>query len=300
MSGDSTVAYAFAFARAVEAAAGAQAPPRAALLRGLLAELERLANHLGDVGAICNDASFTVMLVQCGMLRERVLRTNAACFGHRLAMDRIVPGGVAADLSAEGVAAVRALLGEIDRTFPRLVALYDNSTSLQDRTVGTGRVDQALARQWGAGGPVGRAAGRSFDARRDLPYAPYDRLAFSVPVLAAGDVDARIWVRIKEIEQSCLLIAQILDALPPGEIRLPDAALAAAAGREGMALAEAFRGDVLVWLRIGDDGNIVRCHVRDPSWFQWPLLETAIEGNIIADFPLCNKSFNCSYSGHDL
>jgi Ni,Fe-hydrogenase III large subunit len=300
ISGDSTVAYAFAFARAVEAAARMEVPPRAQLLRGLMAELERLANHLGDFGAICNDAAFAIMLVHCGLLRERVLRTNVACFGHRLAMDAVVPGGVAADLTAEGVAAVRALLAELDRRFPALVDLYDNTASLQDRTVGTGHVDKALARQFGAGGPVGRGAGRSFDARRDLAYPPYDALEFSVPVFEAGDVDARVWVRIKEIEQSRSLIAQILAALQPGDIRLPDAALASASGHEGMALTEAFRGDVLCWLRVGEDGKIARCHFRDASWFQWPLLEAAIEGNIVADFPLCNKSFNCSYSGHDL
>jgi Ni,Fe-hydrogenase III large subunit len=300
VSGDSTVAYAWAFARAVEAAAGQKVPRRAALLRALMAELERLANHLGDFGAICNDAAFAIMLTHCGMLRERVLRTNAACFGHRLAMDRVVPGGVAADLSADAADAVRALLAELDRTFPHLVDLYDKTASLQDRTVGTGHVDKGLALQWGAGGPVGRASGRSFDVRRVLAYPPYDTLEFAVPVFEKGDVDARVWVRIKEIEQSSALITQILMALRPGDIRLPEGALAAAAGREGMALAEAFRGDVLAWLRVGDDGTIARCHFRDASWFQWPLLEAAIEGNIVADFPLCNKSFNCSYSGADL
>jgi Ni,Fe-hydrogenase III large subunit len=300
VSGDSTVAYAFAFARAVEAAAGVEVPARAKLLRGLLAELERLANHLGDFGAICNDAAFAIMLVHCGMLRERVLRATATCFGHRLGMDRIVPGGVAADLSPAGVAALRALLAELDRRLPHLVELYDKTTSLQERTVGTGQVSRALARQWGAGGPVGRASGRSFDARRELPYAPYDALTFTVPVFEKGDVDARVWVRIREIEQSRALVAQILEALQPGDIRLAEGALRSAAGREGMAVAEAFRGDVLVWLRFGADLRVDRCHLRDASWFQWPLLEAAIEGNIVADFPLCNKSFNCSYSGHDL
>ena len=300
ISGDSTVAYALAFARAVEAAAGVDVPPRAVLLRGLMAELERLANHIGDVGAICNDAAFAMMLVHCAMLRERVLRTMATCFGHRLAMDGIVPGGVATDLSAEGEAAIRALLAEIDAKFPHLVALYDKTTSLQDRTAGTGRVGKGLVRQWGAGGYVGRAAGRGFDARRDLPYAPYDRLAFAVPVLETGDVDARVLVRIQEIEQSQALIRQMLAELRPGALRLPDDLPRAAAGREGMALVEAFRGDVLVWLRLDPDGHVARCHVRDASWFQWPLLEAAVEGNIIADFPLCNKSFNCSYSGVDL
>ncbi len=297
-SGDSTVAYSYAFALAAEAALRIAPPPRAAYLRALMAELERLANHFGDIGAICNDAAFALMHAQTGILRERVLRASHACFGHRLMMDAIVPGGVACDLAPEGADALRALLAEARKRFPRLIELYDNTASLQDRTVTTGIVRADYARQFGAGGFVGRASGRDFDARRNLAYAPYDALAFEVPVLEAGDVNARVWVRIREVEQSLSLIEQVLDRLPEGPI------IAArkdnATGCEGLALTEAFRGDVLVWLRIDGEGKVARCHLRDASWFQWPLLEAAIEGNIVADFPLCNKSFNCSYSGHDL
>jgi Ni,Fe-hydrogenase III large subunit len=297
-SGDSTVAYAFAFCRAVEAALGIAVPPRAQALRGVMAELERIANHLGDFGAICNDAAFSLMLAHCAVLRERVLRCAAACFGHRLMMDRIVPGGVAADLDADGVARIRALIDELRARFQPLVELYDGMASLQDRTVGTGFLRPDLARGFGAGGHVGRASGRDFDTRRDLAYPPYDRLKFAVPVRTDGDVNARVWIRIREIEQSLLLLEQLLDELPGGEARasVEDASMAPG---EGMALVEAFRGDVLVWLRVAG-GRVERCHLRDASWFQWPLLEAVIEGNIVADFPLCNKSFNCSYSGHDL
>jgi Ni,Fe-hydrogenase III large subunit len=297
-SGDSTVAYALAFAHAVETALDIQPPPRAVHLRALMAELERLANHFGDIGAICNDASFAIMHAQCGILRERTLRAADACFGHRLMMDRIVPGGVVADLAGDGAIAVRELLDEASRVFPRLVSLYDNTASLMDRTSTTGILSAALARLFGAGGYIGRASGRAFDTRKVLPYAPYGRLKFDAALQSAGDVNARVWVRIREVEQSLSLIEQILASLPAG----PAAATLPAATddvREGMALVEGFRGDVLVWLRI-TDGNIARCHLRDPSWFQWPLLEAVIEGNIVADFPLCNKSFNCSYSGHDL
>ncbi|WFU40429.1 NADH-quinone oxidoreductase subunit C [Bradyrhizobium sp. CB82] len=297
-SGDSAVAYAFAFARAVEAALDIEAPPRAIFLRALMAELERLANHFGDIGAICNDASFALMHAQTGILRERCLRAANVAFGHRLMMDVIVPGGVVQDIAPDGDMALRRLLAEIKRVFPRLIELYDNTASLQDRTVTTGIVKTEYARQFGAGGYVGRASGRNFDARRTLAYAPYDRLAFEVPVLEAGDVNARVWIRIREVEQSVALIAQILDLMSPGEIRS-----AVPAGRgdcEGLAVTEAFRGDVLIWLRLDQELRVQRCHLRDASWFQWPLLETAIEGNIIADFPLCNKSFNCSYSGADL
>jgi Ni,Fe-hydrogenase III large subunit len=301
-SGDSTVAYALAFARAVEAALGIEAPQRAVWLRALMAELERLANHFGDIGAISNDASFSLLHAHCGILRERVLRASETCFGHRLMMDKIVPGGVAADLDRSGEGSIRALLANIRRRFPELVELYDNTASLQNRTVGTGILSAELARQYGAGGYVGRASGRAFDSRKTPGYPPYSSLAFDVPVRTGGDVDARVWVRIGEVEQSVPMIEQILDRLPGGEAyREPSAAAAIPqGGAEGLALAEAFRGDVLAWVRIGPDGTIRRCHLRDASWFQWPLLEAAIEGNIVADFPLCNKSFNCSYSGHDL
>ncbi len=297
-SGDSTVAYGLAFARAVEDALNMDVPERAVWLRALMAELERLANHLGDIGAICNDAAFALMLAHCGVLRERVLRASDAAFGHRLMRDLIVPGGVVADLDNDGIAAIRAALAEIRQRFPALVNLYDNTASLQDRTVSTGRLDPALAKCFGAGGFVGRASSRRFDARRALTYPPYDRLSFEVPVLDAGDVDARVWIRIREVEQSLSLLEQILREMPKGSVFAESVAVSVP--HEGLALVEGFRGDILVWLRIGGDGLIERCHMRDPSWFQWPLLEAVIEGNIIADFPLCNKSFNCSYSGHDL
>jgi len=295
-SGDSTVAYALAFAHAVEAALDVEVPRRAVWLRALMAELERIANHFGDFGAICNDASFSMMHAQCGALRELTLRAAARAFGHRLMMDCIVPGGVAADLAPAGATQVRHLLMQIGRVFPKLVELYDNTASLQDRTVTTGVLKPALARQFGAGGYVGRASGRAFDARRGIAYPPYAELTFDVPVLPEGDVNARVWIRIREIEQSVALIGQILAAVPEGSLR----AVPAPAAGEGLGFAESFRGDVLVWVRFDAAGKLARCHLRDPSWFQWPLLEAAIEGNIVADFPLCNKSFNCSYSGHDI
>jgi Ni,Fe-hydrogenase III large subunit len=299
-SGDSTVAYAIALARAVEAALDVDVPARALWSRALMAEMERLANHLGDIGAICNDAAFALMLAHCAVLRERVLRAADKAFGHRMMRDCVRPGGVAVDVGTAGLAAIRGLVTDVKRHFPALIALYDNTASLLDRTVGTGTVSPALARQFGAGGYVGRASGRTFDARRRIGYAPYDTLSFDVPVLFDGDVNARIWIRIREVEQSLHLIEQIIDRLPDGPILAEVPEMPRSQPSAGIALVEGFRGDILVWLRLGRDGKFERCHLRDPSWFQWPLLEAAIEGNIVADFPLCNKSFNCSYSGHDL
>jgi Ni,Fe-hydrogenase III large subunit len=296
VSGDSTVAYALAFAQATEQALGAPVPARAVWLRALAGELERLANHLGDIGAVCNDASLSIMHASCGFLREQVLRTSHACFGHRLMMDLVVPGGVRRDLTADGAALLTALVAFIRNRFPELVDLYENTASLKDRTVGTGVLSPALARQFAAGGYVGRASGRHFDARRTPGYAPYGELRFDVPSVQAGDVNARVWIRIQEVEQSLALVEQIIARLPAGATCNP---VPAGAG-EGLALVEGFRGDIFAWVRLGADGRVERSHLRDPSWFQWPLLEAAIEGNIVADFPICNKSFNCSYSGHDL
>jgi Ni,Fe-hydrogenase III large subunit/Ni,Fe-hydrogenase III component G len=294
-SGDSTVAYGIAFAHAVEAALRLEPPPRARYLRALMAELERLANHFGDIGAICNDASFSLMHAHCHVLRELVLRAAESCFGHRLMMDRVVPGGVSVDLSSAGIATLRKALAHLRLKFAPLIELYDNTASLQDRTVATGIVHADLAQRFGAGGYVGRASGRNFDARKRPGYAPYDQLQFEVPVLTDGDVNARVWVRIREVDQSLKLSEQLIARLPQG----PIATVLGSAIGEGLGLAESFRGDVLVAVRLDRD-RVSRCHLRDPSWFQWPLLESAIEGNIVADFPLCNKSFNCSYSGHDL
>jgi Ni,Fe-hydrogenase III large subunit len=297
VSGDSTVAYAYAFSRAAEAALELAVPDRAVWLRALAGELERLTNHLGDIGAICNDASFALMHAHCSVLRESVLRASNAAFGHRLMRDIIVPGGVAHDIDDAGAELIQAALDNIRLRFPALVELYDNTTSLQDRTVDTGVLKPAMARQYNAGGYIGRASGRAFDTRRTLAYPPYDSLRFNVPTMSEGDVNARVWIRVREVEQSLSLIDQILGGLPSGATGTPAENLPEA--REGMAIVEGFRGDILVWLRLRD-GLIERCHLRDPSWFQWPLLEAVIENNIVADFPLCNKSFNCSYSGQDI
>ena len=160
-------------------------------------------------------------------------------------------------------------------------------------------VSAALAAEFAAPGYVGRASGRSFDARVSLPYPPYDTLPIEIAARIEGDVDARVWVRIQEIERSIAWLEAALAALPRGPIHSSIVA-APETTVEGSALVEGFRGDVLVYVRISPAGRLERCHLRDPSWFAWPLLEAAIEGNIVADFPLCNKSFNCSYSGQDL
>jgi Ni,Fe-hydrogenase III large subunit len=296
LSGDSTVAHALAFALAAEAAAGIAAPPRAALLRAAMLELERIANHLNDWGFICNDAAFAWPHARCGALREALLRANAATFGHRLMMDNIIPGGLVEDIAPGAEARVLASLAAIAAEVPELLGICDSHASLQDRLVGTGTLRPDLAARFAAGGVVGRASGRPFDARRCLPHAPYDQLAIALPVFTEGDVDARVRVRVAELKESIGLVSAIFAGLVPGAIHTP---LPQRAG-EGIAVVEGFRGEIVTWMALDDGGLIRAVFPRDPSWLQWPLLEAAMEGNIVADFPLCNKSFNCSYSGVDL
>jgi Ni,Fe-hydrogenase III large subunit len=296
ISGDTTVAHSLAFALAAEAATGVQAPPRAAALRAAMLEIERIANHLNDWGFICNDAAFAYPHARCGVLREGLLRANLAAFGHRLMMDRVIPGGLATDLAPGAEAPVLAALEAVAAEIPALLSIYESHASLQDRVVGTGVLRPDLAARFAAGGHVGRASGRAFDARRALPHAPYDALPIALPVFQEGDVDARVRVRVAELQESIGLVRHLLGTLPPGEIHasLPQR------GGEGIAAVEGFRGEILTWMALDDGGLIRAVFPRDPSWLQWPLLEAAIEGNIVADFPLCNKSFNCSYSGVDL
>ncbi len=298
ISGDTTVAYGIAYCRAVEAALEFQAPPRAEWLRALALEMERIANHLGDFGAVCNDAGFSLIHAHCAMLREEVLRAAEAAFGSRLMRGVVIPGGVHSLQTAGALEGIRELADRIDRRLDLLYETYEETSSLQDRTGTAGKVSAALVARFAAGGYVGRASGRPFDARKAYPFPPYDSLAFETPVLSAGDVDARVRIRILEIRQSLKLLRQIILGLPGGRQHVDAPPVSEA--REGAAIVEGFRGDIFASMRISPDGNIERCHMRDPSWFQWPLIEAAIEGNIIADFPLCNKSFNCSYSGHDL
>jgi Ni,Fe-hydrogenase III large subunit len=296
LSGDTTVAHALAFALAAEAATGSAAPPRAIALRAVMLELERVANHLNDIGFLCNDAAFAFPHAETGRLREGLLRANHAAFGHRLMMDRVIPGGLGPDLAPGGEAVLLSALGEISAAWPGLARIIEDHASLQDRLVGTGVLAPELAARFAAGGFVGRASGRGFDARRALPHAPYDLLAPATPLFTEGDVDARLRVRQAELLESLRLLRHLLASLPDGPVHAP----LQPGGGEGVGIVEGFRGEIVTWMALDDGGLIRAVFPRDPSWLQWPLLEAAVMGNIVADFPLCNKSFNCSYSGVDL
>jgi Ni,Fe-hydrogenase III large subunit/Ni,Fe-hydrogenase III component G len=299
--GDSTVAYAWACCMALESAADCMIAPRAAWLRALLLERERVANHLGDLGALGNDAALAFGLAQFSRLREEWLRVSKEAFGHRLLMDSVVPGGTSVDLDPE---AARRIGEQCDATLlqvKELRAIYDEHAGLQDRFIGTGQVSPQLAADLGLTGLAGRASGRAADLRHDHPWPPYDTLRVETAGHRAGDVAARVAVRFAELSESLRLIRAIAAGLPAGEhrteLRLPAQASVGAGWVEG------WRGEVFIALELDAAGSghaIRRCHCHDPSWQNWPVLEHAVIGNIVPDFPLINKSFNLSYTGHDL
>lgn len=298
VSGDSTAAHALTYCRAVEALAGTTVPDRAAWLRAIMLERERIANHLGDIGAIANDAAFTFFFYQFMRLKELVLRGNQRLFGHRYLMDRIVPGGVAVDLKADGPVLIEEELGALLVEFERIITIYDLNASLDDRLRGTGILLAETACELGTVGFVARASGQPLDCRLQAPFTPYDRFPPRMTVLNSCDVHARAWVRIEEIRDSIRLICELLATLPAGETLAPLKDVQP--DQSAFAVVEGWRGEIVYWLQSGLKGEINRCAIRDPSSVNWLALEQAVHGNIVPDFPLCNKSFNQSYSGHDL
>jgi Ni,Fe-hydrogenase III large subunit len=298
VSGDSAVAYSWAYCQALEGMSASRVPPRALWLRALALELERIANHLGDLGALGNDAGFAVGLAQFSRLKEQLLRSTEHALGQRYLMDFIVPGGTRADLSATGAADLTACVQSIAAEVETLRAIYDEHAGMRDRFNGAGSVAPGLAAKLGLTGLAGRASGQAFDLRADLPCDPYRDLAPGKIVRTEGDVAARVAVRFDEVAESIRLVKQIVLDLPAGGHRRP----VSIPDEEswGIGLIEGWRGPVLMSLEAGADGKILRCHPHDPSWQNWPVLEHAIIDNIVPDFPLINKSFNLSYSGHDL
>ena len=298
VSGDSTVAFAWAYCMALECALGCSVPARAAWLRALMLERERVANHLGDLGALGNDAALSFGMAQFSRLREDWQRLSGETFGHRFMMDAVVPGGVAPNPSPAMLERLHHQCADIEREVRALNVVYDEHAGLQDRFLTTGRVEPALAEQLGVTGLAGRASGQAFDLRHDHPWSPYDQLEVVVASRTNGDVAARVAVRFEEVFESLRLIRLLCAGMPEGGIRAqlqPRHEVSRGAG-----WVESWRGEVLVTLELRADGSIVRCHCHDPSWQNWPVLEHAVIGNIVPDFPLINKSFNLNYSGHDL
>jgi Ni,Fe-hydrogenase III large subunit/Ni,Fe-hydrogenase III component G len=295
ISGDTSVAHALAHCQAVENACSTPVPERARFIRVVLLELERLYNHVNDFGAIANDTGFAIAHAHCLRLREQLLRLNKQVAGHRLLRGVLCPGGVRADLPA-GVD-VAATVRRVVRDFDEIAGITLANTLVLDRLRGTGRLPHEIAVDHSVRGYVARASGIDCDARRDHPCAAYDRLTFSVPVYSAGDVEARTLVRVDEVHESANLIGQALDNLPAGALREPVASVVSET--PSFSIVEGWRGAVTHWVS-ALDGRLLRVKVVDPSFLNWRALSYAVLDNIVPDFPLCNKSFNQSYSGNDL
>ncbi len=298
VSGDSAVAFCWAYCQALEGMAETRLPARALWLRALALELERLANHLGDIGALGNDAGFAFGLAQFSRLKEQLLRANERARGQRYLMDFVVPGGTRLDLSSAGANLLLESSRSIRAEIETLHKIYEEHAGLRDRFVGAGIVTPALAARMGLCGFAGRASGQAFDLRCDLPCEPYSELEPQKSLRTGGDVAARVEVRFDEAAECVRLMERILLELPGGahavEIPLPDE------GALGVGMIEGWRGPVVLAIHAGAGGTIERCHPHDPSWQNWPVIEHAVIDNIVPDFPLINKSFNLSYSGHDL
>ncbi len=297
VSGDSAFSHATAFCQAVEKAGGIEIPPRAARMRTILLELERIYNHIADIGAISMDVGFVIANAHAGTVREMVLGINEELTGSRLLRGMACLGGVRRDWSDAQIAALDKRVQRVEGEFLDLVALIKSSDSTRDRLDRTGFLTPEKAEALGIVGVGGRASGVDLDVRRDHPYAAYRDFSFQVPVYREGDVLRRMQVRMDEVRESIGMVRAAAASMPGGPHRVSVGKIEP--GRYALSAVEGWRGEILYWVRTGDGNRIERCKVKDPSLNNWPALVEAVEGNIVPDFPVINKSFNLSYSGTD-
>ncbi len=293
-----TVTHALAYSQAVEQIVGRAVPPRAAWARVLLAELERLYNHVGDMGNMCGGIGFNPGTSRLGVLKERLLQLNEALVGHRYLMGAIVPGGLRRDLDPDGLSALGAALVTFGRELSQAVRMVIRSDGVIARFHGAGAAAVGVVGDLGGLGVAARAAGIDHDLRRDLPYAAYPDLPVEPVCLTAGDVLARFDVRAQEAQVSLHLIRAALEGLPDGSIRA-DASMEPAPGAVAISGVEGPRGASWVWLRAGPGGTVDRCRLRSASFANWPIVAASVTGDLVPDFPLINKSFELCYACTD-
>jgi len=298
ISGDTSFGHALAFCQAIEALAGCSLPLEARRLRVVLLELERIYNHVGDVGMIINDTGFTFGHAHCFRIREELLRLNERLTGHRLLRGAVLPGGVIGPIATASVPDAVATVEKLVAEFVEIARLCLDNTTVLERLQGTGRLTLTTAMEMQVVGLVGRASGIDADVRRDVPFAGYDEVEIRVPVYETGDVWARTMVRVHEVCEAARLIRAMAEHRADGltQVALPPLA----SGAHAFGLVEAWRGPVWHWAVADGPTSLARLKVVDPSFRNWPALEYAVLKNIVPDFPLCNKSFNLSYSASDL
>ncbi|MFJ8600386.1 NADH-quinone oxidoreductase subunit C [Streptomyces shenzhenensis] len=294
ISGDTAVGHSLAYCLAVEEAAGTEVPAEAQRVRALLLELERIHNHVADLGMLCNDVGHGILNAHAQRVREQLLRLNREVTGHRLLRGGVVPGGAALQ-SVPDVRRLKALREDIRE----ITDLALGHSTVRDRFTGTAVLKTEAAREIGCLGYVARASGLAYDARIAHPFTDYGP-QLDVPVHTSGDVLARFLVRAEEIDTSFALIEQLADGLSAPHA-IPGPSLVPGAGpRTGVGLVEGWRGTIATRVELAPDGTLTRVKPVDPSFFNWPALPVALADTIVPDFPLTNKSFNLSYAGNDL
>jgi len=297
ISGDSSFSHGTAFCQAIERAAQIEIPMRARIVRTILLELERICNHVADIGAIATDVGFVIANSHATRLKEMLVSVNEELTGNRLLRGMVCLGGVRRAWGPETLEGLRLSLDRFAREFQDLIDLIDSSESTRDRLEQTGILTPQKAKDLGIVGVAGRASGIDLDVRRDHPYAAYDRHSFRVPVYHAGDVLHRMQVRMDEVKESIAIIRKAAEENMDGDVCT--SVLPIPPDRCALSAVEGWRGEILHWIRTGQDNHLERCKIKDPSINNWPALVEAVQGNIIADFPVINKSFNLSYSGTD-
>lgn len=298
VAGDSTVAHTLAYCEALESLSGLQVPPRAAALRAVALELERIANHVGDLGALAGDVAFLPSASYCGRLRGEFLNLTAELCGNRFGRGLLQPGGLRYDLAEETLTAIHKRLGVLKPELEAAVELMLDAPSVLGRFEGTGRLPGEVARELGVVGVAARASGLRVDSRAQFPAGMYRFLHVPVATTDSGDVFARAWVRWLEVQHSLKLVEELLASLPGGKISAPSGAFQPSSLAVG--LAEGFRGEVCHVAITSEQGELCGYKIVDPSFHNWPALAYVMRGQDISDFPLCNKSFNLSYCGFDL
>lgn len=300
ISGDSTVAFSWAYAMAIENVAKITPPKRSLWIRALLLERERIMNHLGDIGALINDTGFSFGLAHFSRLKEDILRINEGIFGHRYLMDIIIPGGVQSDLTNNDLKLIREELISLKNEVQDLKNIVDQHGGVQDRFHGTGILTPNQAEDLEIFGLCARASGISCDQRIHNPSFPYTELNVNEIIKKQGDVWARVEVRFGEIFESIRILNHILHVLRTLNEAIAVEISTIPNNEEGYGWVEGFRGSVFIAIKTGNDNFLSRVHPHDPSSLNWPALEIAVLGNIVPDFPLINKSFNLSFAGADL
>lgn len=298
ISGDSTIGHSLAFCQGVESMAAVTVPARAQHLRVMCAELERLANHMNDIGLIMLGTAYNFGSSQLARIRERVMQLNEQLTGSRYMRGMVVLGGVSHDVSDVALAGAKTELTSIRKDFDDVMRICRGNITMINRMEGSGAIDQLAAIDHGIQGVAAKAMGVSRDARKEFPYALYGDLKFEIPTQEAGDVCARWMVRVLEVPEIFTLLDQVLGAIPAGQINTAiPAVLPANMITHG--ITEGWRGTIVHTILTNNQGEITRVQVRDPSFLNWHAVKYAVKGNVLLDFPLINKSFNLSYSGYD-